>query len=159
MGGNINIRILSPKKEPENRRTLSYARGLVYTYHAVIRLRDTDATGVIYFTEQMRLAVEAFEQFLMDRGFSLAKLIDVENFVIPIVHAEADYLVPLRVGDRVVIEIEIANIGESSFTTCFQLSTQENEIGKVSLVHVVVSKKTQKSIPIPAVLLSHLQAL
>src|SRR4051812_12290672 len=76
-----------------------------------IRLRDTDATGVLYFTEQLRMALEVLEDC-----FSLQEMIEKENFLMPIVHAESDYNAPLKVGDTVEISISCEKIGTSSFT-------------------------------------------
>ena len=36
----------------------------MFIYRTQIRLKDTDATGVLYFSEQYKFALEAFEEFL-----------------------------------------------------------------------------------------------
>jgi 1,4-dihydroxy-2-naphthoyl-CoA hydrolase len=117
-----------------------------------IRLRDTDATGVLYFTEQLRMALETLEDC-----FSLRSLLEKEAFLMPIVHAEADYFAPLRVGDEVEITLSCEKLGTTSFTLGYRFydPKRQKEVGKASIVHVVISKETGKSIPVP----SHLQAL
>lgn len=121
-----------------------------------IRLRDTDATGVLYFTEQLRMALEAFE----DR-FSLREMIEAQNFLMPIVHAESDYFAPLKVGDEVEISASCTKIGTSSFTLHYRFfcPKRQIEVGRVSIVHVTVSKETEKSIPIPDPIGALLQSL
>ena len=119
-----------------------------------IRLRDTDATGVLYFTEQMRMALEVLEE-----RFSLKKMMEHENFLLPIVHAEADYFSPLTVGDEVEITPSVKNIGTTSFTLNYQFWKENKEVGQVTLVHVAISKIGKSSIPIPQIVLDFLKTL
>ncbi len=120
-----------------------------------IRLRDTDATGVIYFTEQMRLALEVLEEL-----FSLKDMLE-GSFLLPVVHAEADYFSPLRVGDEVDITPSVQKIGTSSFTLSYRFwdTHREKEAGCVTIVHVAISRDTKTAIPLPAVVLSFLKTL
>ena len=121
-----------------------------------IRLRDTDATGVLYFTEQLRMALEALEDC-----FSLREMLEKAYFLMPIVHAASDYYAPLKVGDEVEISIFREKIGTSSFTLNYHFysPSRQLKVGQVSIVHVTVSKENGKSIPIPATVSTLLQAL
>lgn len=108
-----------------------------------IYLRDTDATGVIYFTELQRIALEAFEDH-----FDLKKMLSQENFLLPIVHAEADYKVPLRCGDEVEISFTLTP-GISSLTVSYQIMLRDVLAAAVTIVHVAVDRQTLVSIPLP----------
>ncbi len=105
-----------------------------------VRLRETDATGVIYFTEQLSWAQEAFEEYLISRGWTLDTLM-------PIVHVEANYTAPLHIGDRVEIRLFLEQMGTSSFTLSAQMQMGEKEVGRVRITHVTISKGA--SIPLP----------
>ncbi len=120
----------------------------MFTYSTVIRLRDTDATGVIYFTEQMRLALEAFEAFLLQRGWPLKDLLS-SPYLMPIVHAEADYLSALCVDDPVNVKLRIAKVGARSFSVEYEIFTKERLAGKVQLVHAFIRKGEDKACEIP----------
>lgn len=121
-----------------------------------IRLRDTDATGVLYFTEQLRMALETLEDY-----FSLREMIEKEEFLMPIVHAESDYLAPLKVGDEVAISIFCEKIGDSSFRLNYSFFDPKRQlvVGRAAFVHVTVSRSTGKSMPIPNAVKALLQAL
>jgi acyl-CoA thioesterase FadM len=121
-----------------------------------VRLRDTDAVGVLYFTEQMRMAAEVFEA-----AVSLREILDGGEFLIPIVHAEADYAAPLRLGDEVDVEMFVERLGQSSFTTVYQFMnlTTGAFAGSASITHVAIGRETWQSIPIPEPLRSVLAAL
>ena len=123
----------------------------MFLYKRTIHLSETDATGVLYFSQAFKIAQEAFEVFLSSREFSLNEMISKEDFVMPIVHAQSDYTVPLRVGDAVEIQLEAIEVGRSSFTLCtrFYDPRRDVEVGTTKIVHVVVSKQTGKSISIP----------
>lgn len=131
----------------------------MFTYHTQVRLKDTDATGVVYFAEQFRMALEAFEEFLKDRGFSLKQLLE-SHYLMPIVHAESDYFAPLTVGDELEISLKVAKLGTSSMTLEFSFRDPERKlnVGKVQIVHVVIEKIKRNPVPIPDFLRSILES-
>jgi 1,4-dihydroxy-2-naphthoyl-CoA hydrolase len=136
-----------------------YMRGqTMFTYLTTIHLRATDATGVLYFAEQFRLALEAMEEYLTQAGLSLNTLLK-GNFLMPIVHAEADYFSPLEVGDGIAISLEVGKIGTSSFTLQYKfvLRGENKEVGTVSITHVTVDKETRKKVPLPEPLVKILE--
>lgn len=122
----------------------------MFVYRTKVRLKDTDATGVLYFSCLFNDAVEVFEEFLQDRGVPLKDWI-ASSIGMPVVHAEADYLAPLRVGDEVEICLTVEELGSTSvaFRYCFCDSKRNLEVGRVKMVHVVIDQKTGQPIPIP----------
>lgn len=122
----------------------------MYRYQTTIYLKDTDATGVIYFSEQLKLALQAFESFLRPSHFSLKGLIN-SSYLLPIVHVESDYLAPLTVDDEVDVILYLHKIGTSSFTLSCDFFNKTNAIlaGTAKITHVVTLKETKKSTPIP----------
>lgn len=125
----------------------------MFIYRTKIRLRDTDATGVLYFAEQFRLATEAFEEFLKECGFSLKELLN-SQYLMPVVHAEGDYMAPLMVGDELEIFLKVVKIGSSSVTlqSVLRDPLRKIDVGRVEIVHVVVDRDQKNSVPIPAFL-------
>jgi YbgC/YbaW family acyl-CoA thioester hydrolase len=125
----------------------------MFIYRTTVRLKDTDATGVLYFSEQFKFCLEAFEEFLKEAGYPLQKLIHTSPYLIPIVHAEGDYFAPLLVDDEIEVHLSVSRIGTSSFTLSYLLHKQNAPVGKVSIVHTSMSRSTKKSIPLPQELL------
>lgn len=130
----------------------------MHIYRRRVTLSETDATGVIYFTEKLKIASEAFEDFLISKKWPLRDLIEKSEFLMPIVHAEADYSAPLWVGDLVEVRLKLAEMGTSSFTLEAELWKNEM-VGKTRIVHVTVSRISGKAIPLPEMLKSHLLQL
>lgn len=129
----------------------------MFIYNTMIHLKDTDATGVLYFAQQFSMALKTWESFLAHSGLSLGEILETTDFLMPIVHAEADYRAPLRVGDRIEIDIATEKIGTTSFTTKYRLMKDGLIVGTVKLVHVTVSKTSKEPIALPKSLLDLLQ--
>lgn len=122
----------------------------MFIAHNQVRMHDTDMAGILYFARQFRFAHDALEDFVESFGYTFDQVFHRENFVFVIVHAEADYLAPLRVGDRLDIELSIEKIGESSFTVAYLIYKKDRTlIGKVKTVHVTLDSQSRKKIPIP----------
>ncbi len=122
----------------------------MFSYKTKIRLFDTDAAGILFFANQFRLVEEAYEAFLEENGIQIKDFLDRSSFIVPIVHADSDFLRPLRAGDKIEIEIDLMKKGSSSFTLAHRIFKSDRTLcGKGSTVHVCVSSKTFKKIPIP----------
>lgn len=105
-----------------------------------VRLSETDATGVMYFTNLMKFAVEAFEEY-MESSPELFK-----EYLMPIVSAKGNYVAPLFQGDEIVLKMNIVRIGNSSVEIHTDVEKEGVLAGKVEIVHVTVSKESGKKV-------------
>ncbi|MCH9613503.1 MAG: 1,4-dihydroxy-2-naphthoyl-CoA hydrolase [Chlamydiia bacterium] len=122
---------------------------LMFQYIYKIRLSDTDATGVIYFTKLLEIAQNAFVEMLEEKGaFSLRHLLEEADFLLPVKHVEADYKGPIGVDDHIVAHLKITKIGNSSLEHYSELIKDGLVVGSVKMVHVKISKKTMRACPI-----------
>lgn len=130
----------------------------MYTFETTVRLHDTDAAGVIFFARQLTLAHSAFEHFLESVGLGLGPMLEHADYRIPIVHAEADYKAPIRVGDRLRIHITAGRIGSTSFTLDYRLTNQRGvEVGRARTVQVSVDRERWTKRELPAELRAALE--
>lgn len=125
-------------------------RTLLYIYESTVFLADTDATGIVYFANFFRLAVEGLESLLADNHLAVSTEIIEGNFAFPVVHASADYKEPLLAGDHVKILLTVQEIGDSSVTLASTFIKEVREVAKLKVVHALVSKKTKKSVALPS---------
>jgi len=123
----------------------------MFRYKRVIRVRDTDATGALYFTNQLQIGLEAFEEFLLQKGFSLGEMVSQGDYLLPIVHAEANFMAPLLIGDSVELTL-VFKWGTTSFTHSSEIFKGRKRVGTVSIVHVVYCSRTKAPISIPLAL-------
>lgn len=126
----------------------------MYCFCRNILLRETDATGILYYSSLLELVTEGVERYFLSRGISLKRMIEEEEYTLPIVHVEADYFLPLFVGDEVEVQIELDHVGTSSFTLKGAVLKGGAQAGSVKIVHVAVSNQSKKSLPIPEELLA-----
>ncbi len=122
----------------------------MYTYQVKIKLHDTDAAGLLFFSHQFELIHDAYEALLENIGFGFAELIKNKNYFLPIVHAESDYKLPLFVGDLIEIQVTVEKVGNTSFTFAYKLlNAKQQLVGTARTVHVTMDKATKKKIPLP----------
>ena len=122
----------------------------MYAYQAKIKLHDTDAAGILFFSHQFEIVHDAYESLLEKMGLGFAELIRHRDYFLPIVHAESDYKAPLFVGDVIEIQVTVENIGNTSFTFAYKLLSSKGQlVGTARTVHVTIDKKTREKILLP----------
>ena len=122
----------------------------MYTYQHKIKLHETDAAGIIFFSNQFKIIHDAYESLLESMGLGFAELLRNKSYFLPIVHAESDYKLPLFVGDVIEIQVTVENVGNTSFTFAYKLLNADQKlVGTARTVHVTIDNKTRKKIPLP----------
>jgi 1,4-dihydroxy-2-naphthoyl-CoA hydrolase len=123
-----------------------------------VRMHDTDMAGILYFARQFRFAHDAFEDFLESEGYSIDSLFHESNFIFVIVHAEADYLAPLKVGDKLEVHVSTEKLGNSSFGFNYEIYKDHKIlVGKAKTVHVCLKRTTRLKMPIPQTIRAQLE--
>ncbi|MBP9854673.1 MAG: acyl-CoA thioesterase [Candidatus Omnitrophica bacterium] len=132
----------------------------MYTYQTKIKLHETDAAGLLFFSNQFKLIHDAYESLLESIGFGFAELLRHQSYFLPIVHAESDYKAPLFVGDIINITVSVDNIGTTSFTFTYTITNNKNIlVGTAKTVHVTIDKAKQMKIPLPSDMRRKIQEL
>ena len=121
----------------------------MFEYHTTVTLRDTDAFGLIYFTEQLNYCSEAFQAFLIDRGTPMPAETRDAPFVLPVVHCQSDFTKPLRLNDKVVVTIDSIEHGNSSLTLSYSVHCKKQQVGSATTTHVCVNTQSGTSMPLP----------
>ncbi|MGE0266911.1 MAG: acyl-CoA thioesterase [Candidatus Omnitrophota bacterium] len=123
----------------------------MYSYQTKIKLHETDAAGLLFFSNQFKLIHDAYESLLETIGFGFAELLKNKTYFLPIVHAASDFKAPLFVGDIIKITVTVENIGTTSFTFGYRITNTKNIlVGTAKTVHVTMDKASQKKIALPA---------
>lgn len=122
----------------------------MYKVSTVVKLRDTDAAGVLFFGNYFHIIHDAYEAFLESIDFSMSYILNESPVWLLIAHAEADYKKPLAVGDSTVIEIEVGTIGKASFTLKYRVRGSDGTLfAQLKTTHVAVDRKSRKSVRLP----------
>ena len=131
-----------------------------FEYKTKVQLHDTDAAGLLFFGHQFRIVHDAYQAFLESCGLTFADILDRGEILIPIVHASADYLKPLAVGDRLTVELVASKISTHSFVLNYRLLDTDRElVGRAETVHVTVERGSRKKIELPEKLRQTLQTI
>ena len=128
----------------------------IFTYTTKIGLHHTDAAGILFYSQIFTLAYEAFDAWLEHLGVGVAWIINESDFLFPYVHAEADYLSGMAVGQMATIDLSIEKIGASSLTVVYFFRVEERQTALVKTVHVAISKETQSKMDLPQSLIEAL---
>ena len=130
----------------------------MFSFDTTVKLHDTDAAGLLFYGNQFKITHDAYEAFLNSIGCPLLWIIDESSFFLLIVHAEADYHLPLAVGDKLTIELTVDSISVHSFIIGYKITNAKGGlVGTLSTVHVAIDKKTRKKIILPEKLKKSLQ--
>ena len=122
----------------------------MFTINTSVRLPDTDAAGILFFGNYLKLAHDAYEAFMESMGFGLRYVIVEADFLVLIAHAEADYKKPLRLGDKLTVKLTVESASRTSFVLSYVLKdSQETVAATAKTVHVTVDKKSGDKIPLP----------
>ena len=118
----------------------------MFTAKCPIWMGATDSTGAIYFAELFRLALESFEHDIQEKELGL-KVLRHQGVAFPIVHAEADYLHPICLGDQLKVDAEMGDVGNSSFAIKYVFSREGIIVAHVKIVHVYTLHGKSSAIP------------
>jgi YbgC/YbaW family acyl-CoA thioester hydrolase len=136
-----------PRFSPDD---LVHATTVLHAEPRPVRFQDVDAAGIIFFARVLEYFHDAFLGLLRRAGIDLAAVLREGNWGMPLGHAEADYLGPMRFGDDVVVEIVRLDLGERSLHVGARVRSPEGRILAIGqAVHVCIDRGTFRSKGIP----------
>lgn len=103
---------------------------------------DADPAGIIFYASLFKFSHAAYEELLKSLKTERDYFFDSE-LVLPIVHAEADYLKPIKAGDILNVNVHVSRLLKSSFELTYTFELPDRSIAaKAKTVHVAVSKNS-----------------
>jgi YbgC/YbaW family acyl-CoA thioester hydrolase len=123
----------------------------VSTYRFHVAFGDADPAGRLFFARLFDHAHRAYERFMESRGWPLHRVMEEQSLLIPLVHAEADYLHPCLTGDELTVEVEILRTGGSSMSVGYRFIGDDGGLrARATTVHVFIDRDTGVTRPVPA---------
>lgn len=123
-----------------------------YHYFRIIRLTDTDAAGVVYFSNLLSICHEAYEDYLTSSHLNFKDLVYHGSISLPIVHGSINFLKPIFCGDRILISLNPKIIKSNKFEINYQIFqelTPDLILANAKTVHVCIDKKNRHRIDLP----------
>lgn len=76
---------------------------------------DTDAQGVVYYANYFRFMERARTEWLEAMGVDHVTLMNEENRILVVTEANAKFLIPARLGDRLIVTAKLSRLGRATF--------------------------------------------
>ena len=125
---------------------------------------ETDLAGIMHFSNFFRFMESAEHAFFRSLGFSVAQSGNGLEVCLPRVHAECDYVAPLRFEDDVLVRLLVERKGRRSLTYQFRFSRLNGspplEVARGRLTVAFVKRHADgafKAVPLPKVIADKIQ--
>jgi acyl-CoA thioesterase FadM len=129
----------------------------IFRTHKTITFREADPAGIMFFGNIFAFAHDAFEEFIIEAGYSWKEWFQTADLMIPIRHTAGDFLAPFLPGETYDIAVTVASFGETSFKMKYIFSKGPKTHASVVMVHSVLDSKTKAKAKIPAAMKSRLE--
>ena len=99
-----------------------------FVHPVTVRLHHTDAAGVIFCSRLLELAHEAYEALLDEAGLGVGRILADGEVLLPVVAVEAEFTKPIRVGDRLQVELTLSRSGDHSYQVAYRFRDQAGQV-------------------------------
>ena len=108
----------------------------------IVNFYDCDPAGIIFYANIFKYAHSNYEKMIS--SFELdQEYFANENYAVPIIHSEADYIKPIKSGERIEAQTIVSKLKDSSFELTHNFYGDKTKLkAKVITVHVFVDKKS-----------------
>lgn len=121
----------------------------MFTTKIKVYFYDADPAGIIFYASLFKYVHAAYEDFMRSLSTERDYFFD-KDYILPIFHAEADYVRPIRVGDELRIDVVVSMLKNSSFELSYKFYKADESFTAIAkTVHVCVLKEEFKKIELP----------
>lgn len=130
-----------------------------FTSQVTIRFHHTDPAGIVYFAKIFELFHTAFEDLLAEAGHPLSAFFEHgrPEWLMPLVHAEADFRRPLRLGETLEVRVVVDPVDDSRLAFDFEIWGADGLRATGRHVHRAIKAATFKPTSVPADFLAALE--
>ena len=122
-----------------------------FKHEIKIYYEDTDAGGVVYYSNYLKFLERARTEMLESIGLSNKKLLEEHNTLIIVKSCNIEYIAPARLEDKIQIYSSIETLNKASFDVIQNIKKDNNLIVKAKIKLVTVNK-VGKPIKVPSIL-------
>jgi 4-hydroxybenzoyl-CoA thioesterase len=130
-----------------------------FSHTVPIRFGHTDPAGIVYFPHYFDMFNDLIEDWYNEElGLDYGDLIIDNRLGFPIVHAECDFKVPSRMGERLELTLLVERLGRASLAFAVIGHLNGIERLRARIVTAMISRDTGRSMPFPAHLRERIEA-
>jgi 4-hydroxybenzoyl-CoA thioesterase len=126
---------------------------MAFEHSVTVRFAEVDSAGFVYFSRLFEYCHVAYEELVASiAGESLGVFFSARGWGTPVVHAEADFERPIRLGERLRVSLSVSAVGERSMTVDYVINGVEDGglRARARLVHAFIDMQSLRPIPVPA---------
>ena len=123
---------------------------MAFTHVTRVRLHEADPGGVAFFATIQAYFHAAYEEALQQAGHPLSALLDEGRLALPLTHAEADYLAPLKYGARIHVTVQLDELRTRSWSLKHTIKDDDGKVlatGKTVHVCILRRERTPEAVP------------
>ena len=109
-----------------------------FIYNRTIHLQDTDAAGVVYFSNVLSICHEAYEASLEASNIHLKAFFTHPPVAFPVVHANVDFFRPMCCGDKLEVSLIPHKLGVNKFEVNYEIMVENVLVAKAVTRHVCI---------------------
>jgi len=115
----------------------------MFTIKRKINFFDCDPAGIIFYSRIFEFCHSAYEEMISSFGLKENYWMN-ENYAVPIIHSESEYVKPIKFGDEIFINVQVSQLRSSSFELMYTIKKDKTLCAHVKTVHVFVDKRNWK---------------
>jgi acyl-CoA thioester hydrolase len=129
-----------------------------FAYGLRVRYHETDPQGHVFNSRYLEYTDVALTEWIRSLGMPYSQFV-AEGCDPTVVRTEIEYRAAAMFDDDLRIEVDLVDVGRSSFTLDFEIKRDEDDlIASARIVYVNLDPTTKRSRPIPARLVDRLRA-
>ena len=122
-----------------------------------IPFHEVDAAGLMFHAHLFSHAHDAYAALMREMGLDLKTVLEEGRYLLPLVHAEADFRLPMGLDDEIEVTLEAAPPGKSSFGFRYAFHRKGELCATAVTRHVFLNRETGKPAALPPAFRQQLQ--
>jgi len=125
---------------------------MAFRHTLTVRFFEIDRAGIVFFGRFFEYCHAAFEELQHAAFGDPERAFTEATYAFPLVHAEADFKAPARLGEALTIEVSLAAKGERSLSFAYRIlgPAGEGDLRATCLLrHAFVDRSTFRSMAVP----------
>ncbi len=109
------------------------------SYTTKIYYDDTDAGGVVYYANYLKLCERAKQEFFLKKGCDLFRL-HYEDIYLIVKHVDAEYIKSIKLGDIADVFVEVKSIKKASILLHFDIKVEDELMASIDILSASIKK-------------------
>ncbi|GGE60330.1 tol-pal system-associated acyl-CoA thioesterase [Actibacterium pelagium] len=130
---------------------------MTHQFPVRVYYEDTDLAGIVYYANYLKFIERGRSEWVRSIGINQDRMKQDEGLIFVVRRVEADYLIPARYDDELIVETEVIQLG-STFVELNQKVLRGSDTCFTAVVKIVLINNSGRPARIPAELRPKLSA-